>query len=160
MKRTPCPDCGEHQTLEMLRWEIARLERIKDRSQRQTPFTGYHSTVGSTTISVPTITSTTTPMILHSTGIANIGGPTSGTTTIGTTTNWDLDNYPELPRTPPNDACRVDGPRYNGAECCINCSRFYNPHAKSEAADLKEKIEVLRVEVLSPLEALAHAADD
>lgn len=42
-KRIPCPDCGETKTLEMMRYEIARLKKMKEEKERaKTPY-GAHS---------------------------------------------------------------------------------------------------------------------
>lgn len=178
----------------MMRWEVAKLERLRERRNFQSPqppiFThtvstpntitsGYVSTLGAGTTTGGNITITSgTSGTSGSTGIVTTTASTSPhwTTTSSATTNiggitlsgaaglstW---SYPIQPPPPLNEVpllteYRMDGPRSNGAECCISCGRFYNPHVCTEAEDLGEKIEALRMEILSPLENLALVADE
>lgn len=178
--RIPCPGCGHTQTVEMLRWELMRLERLKQIKDKKQSGSIWASSGGLTGGGVKfgggcaggIATTTTSPWIYtssHNTNSSNsshsiIGGytvraPSYGGYLSAMNSAWAA-QLTELSEEPGDEEFASTGPRYNGAECCTNCGMFYNPRVHAHTVDLLQQIEDAKAAVYSPLEQLAMAADD
>lgn len=141
-----------------MRWEIAKLERLIERRNfkllRSPTFT-FIPKIHTQPLTPPTAGHD------YSSGYGTASNNITVSAGSGNTTwSYTTKPPPELNGEPLPTEYRMDGPRPNGAECCVGCGRFYNPHVTSEVEDLAGQIEALRMEVLSPLENLALASDE
>lgn len=161
-ERAPCPDCGSNQTIELLRWKIERLEIIKrNRAKEKLQQQWIDSSIETSMVNTLYTTTANPLLTADKLGFYGSTGTTINPYNIHIHTTWptsapllepvpdEIPEYQNLPSTIHS----------YGMECCIGCSRYYNPYFKSDAETLAAALEAFESELFHPLERLGLASE-